>query len=376
MKPNFNNVWWAPVCSRSTLHKKLNKGNKMANKLQSFIVTAIIFLSTQATYADSSVKAIQKKLSELGYQPGVADGIWGKNSEAALNQFLSSKGLTFDGKIDTNELELLEIFSFKYNIDDSLPVAWIDEFKNIMGILQEVIPVDKNFNKYVNNSTMDIYAWNSKVKNPFSEKRGMSGASISGDGKTRWMVLEIPENEFKYDSLHRYSVIVHEYFHVYQIGLSKDRMDPKWLNEGGAKVLEEMFVHQYYGTSSLQGDFERAELWSDEVFTNPKLYEKFETSSKETADGWMDMNYAGSAFIFLTLVNELQKQSISEQEAFKLAFRDFWIEKSDESNWEKAFEKTFNINIETFYERLSEYSRKDIKKILPSKSLKIQDIFN
>ena len=88
------------------------------------------------------------------------------------------------------------------------------------------------------------------------------------------------------------------------------------------------------------------------------------------------MNYAGSAFIFLTLVNELQKQSISEQEAFKLVFRDFWIEKSNESNWEKAFEKTFNINIETFYKRLSEYSRKDIKKILPSKSLTIQNIFN
>ena len=68
-------------------------------------------------------------------------------------------------------------------------------------------------------------------------------------------------------------------------------MDPKWLNEGGAKVLEEMFVQQYYGRSSLRGDFERAKLWSDEVFTNPKLYEKFETSSKETADGWMDMNY-------------------------------------------------------------------------------------
>ena len=49
----------------------------MANKLQSFVVTAIIFLSTQTTYADTRVKVIQQKLSELGYQPGVADGIWG-----------------------------------------------------------------------------------------------------------------------------------------------------------------------------------------------------------------------------------------------------------------------------------------------------------
>ena len=267
-------------------------------------------------------------IDDTGSNAGATDGIWGDTTKNALIEYLSTKGLKFDGSLDNNEFELLEIFSFRYNIDESLPAAWVNEFKNIMGVLQEHLPIDKNFNEYVKTSTMDIYAWNGKVKNPFSEKRGMSGASISGDGRTRWMVLEIPENEFKYDSLHRYSVIVHEYFHIYQIGLSKDRMDPKWLNEGGAKVLEEMFVQQYYGRSSLQGDFERAELWSDEVFTNPKLYEKFETSSKETADGWMDMNYAGSAFIFLTLVKELQKQSISEQEAFKLVFRDFWTEKS------------------------------------------------
>ena len=348
----------------------------MANKLQSLIATAIIFLSTQATYADNRVKAVQQKLLELGYQPGVADGIWGTNSEAALNQFLSSKGLTFDGKIDTNEFELLEIFSFRYNIDESLPAAWVNEFKNIIGILQELLPIDKNFNEYVKNSTMDIYAWNGKVKNPFSEKRGMSGASISGDGRTRWMVLEIPKNEFKYDSLHRYSVIVHEYFHVYQIGLSKDRMDPKWLNEGGAKVLEEMFVQQYYGRSSLEGDLKRRSLWSDEVFTDPNLYEKFETSSKETLDGYMDMNYAGSAFMLLTLVKELQKDNISEQESFELVFKDFWLEKAGQRNWQKAFEKTFNISVKTFYDRLSGYSRKDVNKILPQKSLKIQDIFD
>jgi hypothetical protein len=348
----------------------------MANKLKSFIVTAILFLTTQSAYADIRVKAVQQKLSELGYRPGIADGIWGKNTEAALDQFLSSKGLTFDGTIDANEFELLEIFSFRYNLDKSLDTAWVAEFKNIMEILQEVLPIDENFNKYVKNSTMDIYAWNSKVKNPFSEKPDMGGASISGDGKTRWMVLEINKDEFKYDSLHRYSVIVHEYFHVYQIALSKDRMDTKWLSEGGAKVIEEMFVQQYYGRSSLEDDLKSPESWSNEVFTDPNLYEKYETSSKETSDGWMDMNYAGSAFMFLTLVNELQKNNFSEQEAFKLVFKDFWIEKSKELNWKKAFENTFDMSTETFYERLSEYSRKGVKKILPSKSLKIQDIFD
>ena len=85
------------------------------------------------------------------------------------------------------------------------------------------------------------------------------------------------KDEFKYNSPHRYSVIVQEYFHIYQMSLSKDRMDPKWLAEGGAKVIEEMFVQQYYGRSSLEGDLKRRSLWSDEVFTDPNLYEKYET---------------------------------------------------------------------------------------------------
>ena len=266
---------------------------------------------------------------------------------------------------------------FNYNIDKSLPKDWVSEFKNIMEILQKVLPVEDNFNKFVKNSTLDIYAWNSKVKNPFSEKPNMGGASISGDGKTRWMVLEINKDEFKYDSMHRYSVIVHEYFHLYQMSLSKDRMDPKWLNEGGAKVIEEMFVQQYYGRSSLEDDFRRKNpsMWSDKVFTKPSLFEKFKTSSGETSEGFMDMNYAGSAFMFLVLVKELQKNGISEEKAFQLVFRDFWLEKAKQKNWKKAFEKTFDMKVKSFYEKLSKYERKDYRKILPSKSLKIQDIF-
>jgi hypothetical protein len=353
------------------------------NHLVAVLILIISFSIPSTILASENVLATQKKLNEMGFNAGTADGIWGNTTKNALIEYLSTKGLKFDGSLDKNEFELLEIknirnekLSFRFNIDKSLPEDWVSEFKNIIEILQEVLPVEENFNNYVKNSAMDIYAWNSKVKNPFSEKPNMGGASVSGDGKTKWMVLEINKDEFKYNSPHRYSVIVHEYFHVYQIGLSKDRMDPKWLTEGSAKVIEEMFVQQYYGRSSLEGDFKRPSLWSDEVFTDPNLYEKFETSSKETSDGFMDMNYAGSAFMLLTLVKELQKDNISEQKAFKLVFRDFWLEKARQGNWKKAFEKTFNMSVKTFYERLSEYSRKDVKKILPSRSLKIQDIFD
>jgi hypothetical protein len=34
------------------------------------------------------------------------------------------------------------------------------------------------------------------------------------------------------------------------------------------------------------------------------------------------------------------------------------------------------MTLDEFYEKLSKYKRKDLKKILPSKTLMIQDIFN
>ena len=49
-------------------------------------------------------------------------------------------------------------------------------------------------------------------------------------------------------------------------------------------------------------------------------------------DGYFLEFLLGLHLYFFTLVNELQKQSISEQEAFKLVFRDFWIEKSTRNN--------------------------------------------
>ena len=81
----------------------------------------------------------------------------------------------------------------------------------------------------------------------------------------------------------------------------------------------------------------------------------------------------------LALVNELKNNNISEQEAFELVFREFWIQRAKKPqgwNWQPAFNNTFGMTVEDFYQRLSKYKRKDLKKILPSKSLKIQEIFS
>ena len=81
----------------------------MFNKLFNIIFILILIVTSQVVSADSRVKAVQEKLSELGYKPGVADGLWGAKTQAALEKFLSSKGQVFDGLLDENELKLLAI---------------------------------------------------------------------------------------------------------------------------------------------------------------------------------------------------------------------------------------------------------------------------
>ena len=275
-----------------------------------------------------------------------------------------------------------EKFKFKYHIDDSLSKKWVTEFENTMNIVQEVLPIQDNMYDYLNTPEMPIYAWKNTNKNPFPKiKKNLKGSCICGDGTTRWMQLGIQKQDITKKRNRVYSVIVHEYFHIYQIALSEnklsDRNSPKWLIEGGAKVLQEIYARQYYGKNFLKSDIQDRERWSiKKVSKKPHLFEKHKTSP--TKNGF-DSNYAGSAFIVLALVNELKKNNISEEKAFELVFREFWIQRAKQPsgwNWQTTFKNTFGMTLDEFYERLSKYKRKDLKKILPSKTLKIQDIFS
>ncbi|NDG96092.1 MAG: hypothetical protein EBY42_09840, partial [Actinobacteria bacterium] len=160
-----------------------------------------------------------------------------------------------DDQCDTSTPYAEGGFSFTYNLDGSLPDEWVDEFTTIMGNLSEWAPIPACVHDVPGmSSPMNIYAWNGAVENPFPERPDMRGASISGDGSETWMVLEIPEDEFTYDYLHRYSVIVHEYWHVFQLGLTRDNAEPVWLWEGGAKIAEELYLQQEYGQSEFDND--------------------------------------------------------------------------------------------------------------------------
>ena len=290
-------------------------------------------------------------------------------------------GIVVLGLLLSGNVFAVEKFKFKYHIADNLAKEWVTEFNKIMNIVQEVMPINENTNSWVKRELnrmepFNIYAWN-RSKNPFKKFTKGKGSGVRSDSRGRWMQLDIKFSEKN----HSYSVVVHEYFHVYQIALSEDKFydrdSPKWLGEGGAKILQEIYSRQYYGKDMLKKDIQKSERWSiKKVTKEPHLYEKhYSSPTKKGFDG----NYTGSAFMVLALVNELKKNNISEEEAFELVFREFWVQRAKQPSgqlWQLAFKNTFGMSHDEFYERLSKYKRKDLKKILPSKTLKIQDIFN
>tara|TARA_B100000787_G_C16147397_1_gene274892 strand:+ start:128 stop:1051 length:924 start_codon:yes stop_codon:yes gene_type:complete len=287
----------------------------------------------------------------------------------------------------------VEKFKFRYNLHENLPKKWVTEFKNIMNIMQEVMPINGNTNDWVmremnysrlgNESPMNIYAWLNTIKDPFPEfKKNMNESAINSDGTTMWMQLKVYKQDFGKNRSGSYATVVHEYFHIHQQALSKyigtlDKIIAKWLVEGGATVIGEIYARQYYGKDSLKSNIQDRGSWKiRKVTKEPHLYEKYKTSPQKGYDS----NYAGSAFMVLALVNELKKNNISEEEAFELVFREIWVQRSKQpkgsQGWKDAFELSFGMTVEDFYQRLSKYKRKDLKKILPSKTLKIQDIFS
>lgn len=69
----------------------------------------IILFIPSLVSAIENIQATQKKLNELGFNAGVADGIWGDTTENALIEYLASKGKEFDGLLNDNEFRLLGI---------------------------------------------------------------------------------------------------------------------------------------------------------------------------------------------------------------------------------------------------------------------------
>ena len=257
-------------------------------------------------------------------------------------------------------------FKFNNNLHNSLPKEWIEEYHLIMNNLDGIIPI-KSTNCF---SSLDVYAWNSNTDKPFKDKIGdRTGACICGNDRGRFMVLEIPSNEFEYKSSHRYSVIPHEYFHVYQMSYSTNfyngNFKIKWLTEGAAASFESLYTQQYYSVNYFKEAQTNVNI---EVINDPKIFESYDSYAK-------DQNYSSSVFMTVVLVKELLKYNFTEENAFKLVYKDFWLKNPTDDNWKIVFNEVFGISVDAFYKSLKSYTN-DITTVLPSENVKLQDIFS
>ena len=258
-----------------------------------------------------------------------------------------------------------------YNIHQSLPVDWVTEFYVIMNNLTNIIPANQNYF-----DELSIYAWNSNVADPYLGIQG--GTYVGGSEDGFYMVLEINEMEFEWNHMHRYSVIAHEYFHVYQLSINQPMNEPnggynpntfsiKWLIEGAAATIESIYIQDYYDYNYFTNDLAYANI-SNSVHTNPSIFESYNSNN-------IDVNYTSSVFMILTLAKELIELGHSEEDAFKMIFKEFMLTGAKNSNWENFFLDTFGFSVDNFYDILQTYTL-NLENVIPSSSLSFQQIFD
>ncbi|WWT39812.1 putative baseplate hub subunit and tail lysozyme [Microcystis phage Mwe-JY25] len=70
----------------------------------------------------SSVKNIQWRLAQLGFDPGPSDGKWGPRTEAAVRQFQRARGLAADGIVGPRTRLALWPMLVEFQVERSTPV--------------------------------------------------------------------------------------------------------------------------------------------------------------------------------------------------------------------------------------------------------------
>tara|TARA_B110000196_G_C21031489_1_gene607802 strand:- start:64 stop:1035 length:972 start_codon:yes stop_codon:yes gene_type:complete len=255
-----------------------------------------------------------------------------------------------------NDTESIEII---YNIHESLPDIWITEFYLIIDNLISTIP---SFMTDLDNLT--IYAWNGGVEDPYEGIEG--GSYLSGSPEGLSLVLEIPELEFNFNSMHQYSVIAHEYFHVYQLSINEsmreNNFDIMWLIEGGAATFESIYIQDFYDYNYF---VDAQNNISNLVHSEADIFETYNT---------MDINYSSCVFMTLVLAKELMINGHSEEEAFRMILKDFMKLSASNQNWHIIFEELFNFTVADFYDVLVSYPL-DINQVVPNEALSVEQIF-
>ena len=91
-----NGIWYFS-------RRNVTKNNRFVYKKLSICV-AILVNALNATPVASDVTAAQTILNHLGYNAGPVDGVYGRKTEAALQNLFTYQGQKYDGVLDENEM--------------------------------------------------------------------------------------------------------------------------------------------------------------------------------------------------------------------------------------------------------------------------------
>lgn len=236
-----------------------------------------------------------------------------------------------DGGKTTTTTAATTNLTFVESFHSSIPDVYRTEYSRIFERMRKDFPT-------LTTAWLDevtVYAWITEYEaRPFGEK--VYGMSVSGDGVNTWIALEYANASQLFDPspamAQKYSVIAHEYFHVYQRTLARafEPFDVKWLIEGTAAVLESLVVRDMYGVEYFDAgqSYQNMTL----IATHP---ERHETYAEDEA------NYSDSVFMLLCLLRKLATP--------RVAFHDFWTALDVHATWQEAFIATFGMSVEAFY---------------------------
>jgi ankyrin repeat protein len=107
--------------------------------------TGILLLAEIAESYDRTVYQAQKKLKDLGYDPGLPDGILGKKTKTAVRQFQRDNGLPVTGKIDEQTKEKLSVLKpvSQLSLTEAVKTNDIDKIKALLASGADVNGRDK-----------------------------------------------------------------------------------------------------------------------------------------------------------------------------------------------------------------------------------------
>ena len=256
---------------------------------------------------------------------------------------------------------------FEYNIHSSIPDDYENAIIDIISNLEIIAPVKEYIGRDGKTITgIAVYSWlQDKVDYPYSNEIGRTEQCICGDiGGKLVMSLMQEEQWLEEWNMHRFALIAHEYFHVYQLSLSRDIMSSMWMIEGQAATIEAMYLKEFFNI----GDYIENFLNNVDYV---KAIENIETY-EESESAYDSFSKYGDITIFMNLVltKILQGNGHTEIESFKLVFNTFWLERNGNEDWKTDFETIFGLDVDTFYKALTQYID-DPLAVLPSNQLEL-----